>query len=103
MTSLPPVSPDQAARYRHEYARRRRTVRGVALGGVLLWIPVMILAGDRDWIRAAYLGAYVTIGILTLGIVWRCPRCHLQFGRAFRVGRCPECGLELEGAQDHGA
>jgi rubrerythrin len=89
-------SSEELAKYRAEYARRQRIFLGTAFGGFLVWIPVMIGAGDSDWIRFAYLATYLVI-VLVVGLsVWRCPRCDLIFGRAWRVRRCPVCGLELE-------
>jgi len=66
------------------------------IGGFIVWIPVMIGAGDSDRIRSWYLAAYFVV-VLIVGLnVWRCPRCDLIFGKAWRVRCCPVCGLELE-------
>ena len=92
--ALPP--PEELAKYRMEYVRRRRTFFGAVIGGFVLWIPVVIGAGDSDRIRFGYLAAYSVV-VLIVGLsVWRCPRCDLIFGRSWRVRRCPVCGLELE-------
>ena len=89
-------SSEELAEYRAEYARRRRIFLGTAFVGFVVWIPVMIGAGDSDWIRLTYLVAYVVV-VLAVGLsVWRCSECDLIFGWAWRVRRCPVCALELE-------
>jgi len=91
-----PPSLEELATYRAEYAKRQRVFLGTVIGGFLVWIPVMIGAGDGDWIRFGYLVTYFVV-VLIVGVsVWRCPRCDLIFGRVWRVRRCPVCGLELE-------
>ena len=91
-----PPDPELLAKYRADYRRRQAIFIGTGVSGFLLWIPVMIGAGDHDGIRLGYLLGFVIVcGSVGL-TVWRCPRCSLMFGRAWRIQCCPDCGLQLE-------
>lgn len=87
--------PEEAARFRSTYRRRRRITVGGMVLLFALWIAVITLQPRKEIIIAVWaaIGIY---GLITGFVVWRCPRCGYRFWRQWRVERCPHCWLELE-------
>jgi hypothetical protein len=91
-----PPTREEAAHLHAIFRRRRRIVHFIVS---VAWIIVLVAMGlsvrfNRVWPTIIVGSVYVVGGGVLSIVLWRCPRCGLQF-RQYEVTECSYCGLAL--------